>query len=351
MIARPTVEEERWLLLADRYPALRGSPQLRQRGGGWKTTTWWARILGFLLGLFATSLLAGVLFLLPARWLVGGILLMLAAEWLVAQRRVYRSGVEEAVYLCGAVCVVGQILDWGDVGGAVVCALVATAVLLVGWRLLNPVFTTLALAGYSLAIALAGDTGYAWGWNSRAAAIFCAAWALAGLIAGAYPWRRPSHDRMCDGLIIVMPWLCWCWLLAHVWRGRSENYVALAVALVFCIAWCVVGVKRRSHPPLLGAMGSLACAACSLHYLLPWPVYWQLIAAGAALLLVAVVLERALRGRAAGITSSALQEPEGTDIVQLAGAAHLAPDPGPAPSPAVQGQGGDFAGGGASGRF
>lgn len=352
MIARPTVEEERWLLLADRYPALRAAVEEQQLGGGWKTSTWWARILGFLLGLFGTSLLGGVLWLLPARWLAGGLLLMVAAEWLVAQRRVYRSGVEEAVYLCGAASVMGQLLELRDAGsGAAVCALMATAVLLVGWRLLNPVFTTLAAAGYSLAIALTGEGQYGWGWNSEAAGIFCAALAVVGLIASGRTWRRPSHDRMCDGLVIVMPWLAYGWLLAHDWRGRHEDYLALSLVLGFCVVWCVVGLWRRSHAPLIGALGGLACAACSLHYLVPWPVHWQLIVAGSLLLLVAGLLERGLRHRTHGITSDALREPEGMDLVQLAGAAHLNPAPGPAPPAAVQGQGGDFGGGGASGRF
>jgi hypothetical protein len=352
MIARPTVEQERWLLLADRYPGLRAAADLHDRGGGWKTSTWWARILGFLLGLLATSLLSGVLWVLPARWLVGGVLLMVAAEWLVARRRVYRSGVEEAVYMCGAVCVVVQILDWSTGNNAAAgCALIATAVLLVGWRLLNPVLTTLALAGYSLAIALSGEIGYSNHWDFHMAAIFCAALALMGLLAGARQWRRPSHDRMCDGVVMVMPWLAYAWLMAHDWTGRSGNYLALAVALCFCIVWCFVGALRRSHPPLIGALGSLVCVACSLHYLLPWSAHWQLIAGGAVLLLVAIVLERVLRDRKAGITSSALFEPDGIDIAQFAGAAHLVPAAGPAPAEPVQGQGGAFAGGGASGRF
>jgi hypothetical protein len=351
LIARPTVAEERWLLLADRYPALRAAADLRELGGGWKTTTWWARILGFLLGLFATSLLAGALWVLPARWLVGGALLVLAAEWLVAQRRVYRSGVEEAVYLCGAVCVAGQVLDWSNGSIVAGCVLIATAVLLVGWRLLNPVFTTLALAGYSLAIALLGDAGYGSRWNTHTAAIFCAVLALLGLVAGARQWRRPSHDHMCDGLVIVMPSLAYGWLIAYGWNAGSGNYLALAVALCFCAIGCVVGAKRRSHAPLIGAMGCLACVAWSLRELLPWSVYWQLIAAGALLLLVAVLLERALRGRTAGITSSPLQEPDGADLLQFAAAAQLAPAPGAVPAAPVQGQGGDFAGGGASGRF
>jgi hypothetical protein len=98
-------------------------------------------------------------------------------------------------------------------------------------------------------------------------------------------------------------------------------------------------------------MGSLLCLMHSLHWLLQWPVHWELIIAGGGLLAAAIVVERRLRDRTEGLTSSALDEPAGLDIVQLAGAAHLTPPAGAAPPEAVQGQGGSFSGGGASGRF
>ena len=99
IIARPTVAEERWLVLALRYPALRRAVEDTGLGGPWKTTTWLARCLGFLLGLLATSMFAGMLVAFPSPWLLGGLVMMGVAEWLVAQRRVIHSGVEEAVYL------------------------------------------------------------------------------------------------------------------------------------------------------------------------------------------------------------------------------------------------------------
>ncbi|WP_291981416.1 hypothetical protein [Candidatus Accumulibacter sp. ACC005] len=37
---------------------------------------------------------------------------MVVAEWMVAQRRVFRSGVEEALYLCGTVAIVVELLVW-----------------------------------------------------------------------------------------------------------------------------------------------------------------------------------------------------------------------------------------------
>jgi hypothetical protein len=352
-VARPTTSEERWLTLAARHPALRAAVEATGNGGGWKTTTWLGRCLGFLLGLLATSMLGGALALFPAPLLVGGCALMLAAEWLVERRRVFRSGIEEALYLCGAIGVVVQLLIWSDGSNeALGVALIATAVLLVGWRLLHPLFTTLALGGYSLAIALVDARLLGGDLNARAAGIFCALLAVLALVAGARSWQRPAHDRMLDGLVIAMPWLASGWFGADGGFGnRAAHWTVLAVATAFLLVNIVVGVRRRQHAPLIGAFGNLVCAAYALHRLLPWERHWQLIFAGGLLLIVAALLERTLRNRDSGITSDALDDPTGLDLAQLAGAAHLSPAPAAVATPTVQGQGGEFGGGGASGRF
>lgn len=350
-IARPTVSEERWLVLADRYAGLRALVERAGKCGGWKTTTWLGRCLGFILGLIGSGLLGGTLSAFPAPLLIGGLLLMVAAEWLVAQRRVFRSGIEEAVYLCGSVAVVVQLLIWSDGRNeALGVALIATAVLLVGWRLLNPLFTTLAAVMYVFAVAIAGASFFGGHLNDTEAALASGAVAVAALVAGGRHWQRPSHDRMLDGLVIVMPWCCYAWLAAHAWQSAPlDRGIALLVATGFFAATLLAGVKRSRHAPLIGALGNLLCIAHALHRLLPWPDYWQLILAGAVVLAAAVLLERWLRdGRR--MTSAAVAEPAGLDLAQLAGVMHVTPTQVATPA-GVQGQGGEFGGGGASGRF
>lgn len=352
IIARPSVEQERWLALADRYPALRVAVDQSGGAGSWKTTTKWGRVLGFLLGLLGTGLLGGVLSPLPSPMLVGGLVLVVVAEWLVAKRRVFRSGIEEAVYLCGTVAVVVQFIIWSDGDNAALgVAMVAVAVLLAGWRLLNPLFTTLAVAALSLAIALVGAGLFDSRLNMREACVFCVVVALVAVLAGRRIWQRPAHDAMLDGLVIVMPWLGFGWLVAYGWRGdRMLAWGALVLALFFLVLLLAVGLRRRRHAPLAGALGNLACAGFAVHELLRWPHYLELIAAGAGLLVVAVIVERRLRNRCEGLTSDVVEEADDESLLPLAGAAHLAPA-GVAPQPAVQGGGGEFGGGGASGRF
>jgi hypothetical protein len=354
IIARPTVKEERWLTLALRYPALRSVVEQAGNGGSWKTTTWLARCLGFLLGLLATGMFAGMLAPFPSPWLFGGIVMCGVAEWLVAQRRVIHSGVEEAVYLCGAIAIVVQILLWNRSGGheEIGVALVAAAMLLVGWRLLNPYITTLAAATFSLAVAMSSGHFLGGGMREMEAGFFCAALAVAALIASGWDWQRPSTDRMLNGLVVVMPWLSYVWFAAWSWSySPSRAQAALAIVLGFFVVYVVVGIRRRSHAPLIGALGLLVCTAWALRHFVIWPLHWQLIAAGGVLMVAAIAVDRLLRPRLEGVTSRPLEEASGLDLLQVAAAAHLAPRPGDAPPAAVQGEGGGFGGGGASGRF
>jgi hypothetical protein len=351
--ARPSVAEERWLLLAERYPALRTATERAGGGGGWKTTTWLGRCLGFVLGLMAASMLGGVLSPFPSTLLIAGLVLVAAAEYLVARRRIHRSGVEEALYVCGTMAIVVQFLQWNEGRDEVMAVvLVASAVLFTGWRLLNPLFTTIAAALYSLAVAASGAGVFSGLQHETRAAIACAVLAVVALFAGGREWQRPSHDRMLDGLVIVMPWLAFGWILAND-HGRSTSRVciALILALAFLAVNLVTGLRRRQHAPLIGALGNLACVAVALHELLRWPMHWQLIVCGGVLLVVAVVLDRALRDRGEGITSRPLDDAAGLHLLQLATAAHLSPAPVAAAPAGVQGQDGDFGGGGASGRF
>lgn len=353
IIARPTTSEERWLVLALRYPALRSLVEATAKGGRWKTTTWLARCLGFLLGLLATGMFAGMLAPFDSPWLVGGIVMVLVAEWLVAQRRVIHSGVEEAVYLCGAIAIVVQILLWNRSGGheEIGVAMIAAIMLPVGWRLLNPYITTLCVMTFSLAVAMSGGSFLGGNFRHVEAGIFCAAVALAALIASGWRWQRPSTDRMFNGLVVVMPWLAYFWFA--IWDGNNDPGRAeqgLAMASGFFVLYLVVGFWRRAHAPLIGALGLLVCTAWALRHFVLWSLHWQLIVAGSLLLIIAILADRLLRGRESGITSRALDETSGLDLLQVAAAAHLGPRAGDV-APTVEGQGGSFGGGGASGRF
>lgn len=351
LVPRPTPAEERWLELADRYPALRAAAEAR--AGGWRTASPSSRALMFVLGWFAAALIVGSLLLVPGRLLVAGLLMLGVGEWVIRSRRLVAGGFEEAMLACGAGASLAQMLTWLEPLGDGVILLAASLTLLgVGLRLGNALFTTLAALAFTAAVACTG-TATLFGSRVHAgmAAACSAAMALGALALGARRWQRPSHDRMLDGLVLAMSVATWGWMLAMRPTTRGGGALALLVALGLASLLAVTGVRRRSTAPLFGALLMVACLAISLR---PWvhvPLHAYLMTWGAVMLLVAVVLDRRLRRPVRGITSAPLQgDRRLEELLQLHGASSLAPTHA-SHSGAATGGGGEFGGGGASGRF
>jgi hypothetical protein len=340
--AGPTAREERWLALGDRYPALRRAAEAH--AGGWKTPSLLTRVLMFALGLLAASLVVGSLIWTPGRFLAAGLALILAGEWLIRKRRLFAGGIEEALILCGAVAIVGQLLDWasGLQGATHVLLALSLAVLAAGLRTRNALFTTLAAIGFSVALGSSGARTLELG-----AALACTAVALSALVLGNRQWARPSSDRMLDALVVAMPAAAQGWILAVGFTGA----VAIALALAFAALFTAIGVRRRTHAPLLGALVQLGFLAWSMRDFTGLQPPGRLIALGGVLLIAAFVVDRAFRPPRRGISSQALgRRPEFEELLQIAGAGHAAAAAA-APGPSVAGEGGAFGGGGASGRF
>lgn len=360
ILSRPTVEQERWLELAHRHPALRVAAEVR--AGGWKTPSMPSRVLMFVLGLVAASMVGGTLSLFPAPMLFAGIALVAAAEWLIRDRGLVAGGIEEALMACGIGALTAQGLLWTKpMDDAVIALAISAALLAAGLRVRNALFTTLAALGASLAIGFAGAGTLLGGRpHDRLALLWCAGVAVAAIALGARHWRRPSHDRMLDGLVILMPLGAFGWALAASPAALTPARLASAglsaalpavIALSFAIAWLVIGARRRSHAPLIGALLSAACLAWSLRELTGLPLYGRLILWGTIAFVAGLALERWLRVPRAGITSSPLApRSNAEDLLQVAGAAQLSPAR-PAPPEPFDGGGGNFGGGGASGRF
>jgi hypothetical protein len=365
---RPTSVEERWRVLAERYPSLRPLALDAAEAGDWKYATLLTRCVFFVLGLFAASLGYGVFLLIgvPVTGIVTGAVLIAVAEALIGQRRMFASGIEESLWASGAAMIAFDLfrnlmLDADAIGAL----MMACALALAGWRLLNPLFTTVAaiLASLSLAI-LVGR-----GWNLahvENAGYACFGLGLIALAAGAWRFQRPSYDRMLDWLVAAMPVIGYFWLsvnrnvpltLQMLRDGDLLALLPLLLVVAFALASLLAGLRRRTHAPLIALLACIPLLAYELRALTGLALQWRLIAWGGVGLLVAIGIERMLRAAREGITSRNVEESNGAlDLAQLASTAMATPSggaagAGPAPAPGVEGQGGSFGGGGASGRY
>ena len=349
MILRPTPPEERWLTLARRLGRRPGDVPFSEHVGGWRTANLPSRCMFFFLGLVAAVMTWVISAQLAPHGalLAGGLVAIATAEWLILARRHFWSGIEEAFEVAGLTMLALARLShssWESesVAAGFVCAAFAIA----GLRLLNPLFATLAV----LALVLALDAPPA------GAGLVCYGIGVAALTAGRHGFRRPSHDRMLDWLVVVMPVAGYLWSAGrHVatdyLHAGSSAWLVPICPLVFAAIALATGLRRRAHAPIVAFMLCVACTAYELRRLTGFALETRLIVWGCVLLLASSLLERYLREARGGITSRRLRdEGDYAGILNIAGATVLTPSP-PRAEPSFGGAGGRFGGGGATGQY
>ena len=368
---RPTPAEERWIEVVSELATALPRDFMIARTGGWRSTGLLARIALFVLGFVAAALLFGVLGLGDRiNLLIAGLIAVLVAEWLTVGRRLHASGIEEGLGVAGFVLIGAWITtlivpEVEFIGGTPHTLVLIAAAGAAGLRRLNPLVTTCAVLVF---VHWSGSTTAAHaldaviGHGVTTFGLGCALAAIA-LALGAREFRRPSHDRMLDWLVAVLP------IAAYAQYARWSAFdptevagglgthrlliIALLLALAAAMLW--IGLRRRRHAPLWGFLGCLVGLAVELHGALAIATEAWLILCGLVALAAGVALERYLRQPRNGVTSAALTTREGPiDLLQIAGAALLAKRTGPEAPPTestFEGGGGKFGGGGASGNY
>ena len=364
---RPTPAQERWHAVEERYPSLREAVRRQSAAGHWKYATLLTRCLFFVLGLFVAGAAYAIFDIagLPLPGIVTGLVLIGFAEWLIRRRGLFASGIEESLWAAGSVLFVfdfyDEFLSSEEAAGLL---LMAAVLALAGWRLLNPLLTTLAALIASAALALLIGSGWMLE-DVEGAGYASFALAFGALGAGGLAFQRPSHDRMLDWLVVAMPAIGYIWLnwshngaltLQVLLDGRLGPLVPLLLVSTFGLAALVIGLRRRRHAPLVAVLVCVLLIAYELRNLTGLSLQWRLIFWGGLGLLGSIILERALRLPRNGITSRDVDEDlPALDLMQMGGAAVVAqaavPTSGAPATAAVEGQGGSFGGGGASGRF
>ncbi len=367
----PSCSEERWLCLAQRFGARRQREFFAQRTGDWQSAGPLSRLALAIVGLIAAAALLGILFVIfkhgSAQLLLGAALTIGAAELLIVQRRLYNSGIEEALETAGMLMVVFWLIDQFHLANSAIGALVyALGFALVGLRLRNSLLSTCAALALiaALAIGIGRSTQGVW------PTLLCYPLAAIALLAGAHRYQRPSSDRMLDWAVVILPVLGWYWFTAdapffpdarHIFVGNLpsaadgllQNWLLPATLLVYGGACLMLGLQRRTHAPVIASLLCAGCLALELHRRTHLSAEAGLIIGGCVLLFAAIALERWLKTPRNGISSNPIGTGNGPfGWLQQAGAAALTPmSPPDVPPPPVQGGGGSFAGGGAESSY
>ncbi len=209
------------------------------------------------------------------------------------------------------------------------------------------------------------------------------AWLVAGALLAVHAWRAgrrgdmaPAHrDRWRELYVVAVLAL---YAAVHVWGFARHRFDSLRSLLAWAlglpsavrtVAWVAMvvlpaglvglGLRQRDRLSLaLGALLGIVTGASAMTELDRGPGWLRLLVGGAALAAVALALRRLLARRpartAAGFTDLPLFDAgRSTGLLEMAAAvAVFAPAPqAPPKAEGFRGEGGDFGGGGASGKF
>jgi hypothetical protein len=284
-------------------------------------------------------------------WICAALLLG-SAEWLIVGRRFFGCGIEELLEAASFVIVAFFAVDfWQGRHDSVTLLLIAIAFGLAGLRLLNPLFSTVAVVVLSAAVHefLMQQTLFhpsAPAWLSGG---LCFVVGTAALGICAIEFRRPAHDRMVAWLVVAMP-VCGYFWFGIAGTAPSIIWLTAGLLVAFGGAALAVGVRARLHAPLGAFMLCAGCLAYELRRISGLSLEERLMLGGGAVLLIAVALDRYLREPRRGITSRQLDTDDSLDLLQLAGSVALAPQ-APGGPDRFKGGGGTSSGGGASGNY
>jgi hypothetical protein len=284
-----------------------------------------AQIAFFFLTLLAVAALWFLcdLMKLPKGWVVLAISIV-TAEVLIRRFDFWRTGVESGLWI-GGLCVF--IVSLPSTGRPEAILAFVAAFAIAGARLRNPLFGAVAVA---LTLAYLGAK------HLEDVALVAAAILS---VVGSFLAAR----RLFAFIAVTAP-------VVGYLVGRDVRSAALLL-FVAAAANLPIGIRTRERAALIAGAICTGIACYELRDLLPFDTEWKLIAAGAALLAIATILMRALRGRTTGITVTPMKPHELQDAMQIGAMLPMAtPDATPDQAQLEPG-GGGFGGAGASGQY
>jgi hypothetical protein len=352
MMTRPTVDDERRVLLSSRAQGwfraeLIDEPtrnRIRETARtSWKPSSLFSRLVFFALTLVCIGAFWALLDLthIPFPGVISGLASIALAEFLIVRRRFFHIGPEEALYLGGLIALV---TDFG-VNDVDVALLFAAAAFLAGIRVGNDLFIVGAALLVGLYLSLKLESG-------GIAAGYCIALAVSSYALLTRPIARPSWARTLASMILILPPAAFLFLVA----GASPRVspVTRAGFAVLAFLFVAAGVRARFHSAILAGLILLGLVVWNLSAHLPWPGEAQLIGWGLLGLAIAIGVEQWLRRSRRGITARRLLDPEGFGLLEAASVGILgATSTAAQPDRTAQLETGEgqFGGGGATGRY
>ena len=253
----------------------------------WRTYGLLARAIFFVLtcvGLGAVRQLFE-LFGVPKPGLFLGLAALALAEYLIRDRRWFWTGVEEALWIGGALAMVSELPRSGRPESLLV---IAAACAIPGWRVRNPLFGAVAAAFVAGYVEKRFDLGVV-------AALAIAAIAVLALLR---TWQRPSTEWLWILVALVLP------VVGRFYGDENWRNLTIVLYLLFGLSVLVLAIVNRHHA--LFFSGGIAAAIATGDGIArsDAPLELMLAIAGGFLLGGAWMTARLLRDRETGFVAT-----------------------------------------------
>jgi hypothetical protein len=295
----------------------------------------------FVLTALAVAALAVLLDVLKLPHVLTAAGCFVVAELLIVKKRFFGTGIESALWAGALVSLILMLPNSGRVEAFLVFALAAA---IVGFRMRNPFFGTVAAI---LVVAYAAAKWKVAAWPIVAG---CAIGVTAAIALGR-EWKRESTEDLFAALAIVLPAAGYIASL-EVDFAKSRWWIAMSFALAGAAAM-FAAIRLRHRFLLIAAFLAIAIAGFEARDLLAATPDVKRIIAGLLLIAIARAVAYALRDRKTGFVVTPSSMSGYDEAIQIIGTVAVAPrHAAPAEGgPAIESGGSSFGGAGTGGGY
>jgi hypothetical protein len=284
----------------------------------WRSNGTLLRIVFFALAALAVLAAFGLFSLLHMpKGILTAALAIGTAEYLIRQYRFFGTGLEQSLWLCGTFAFIFGLPSEGKVEALLVFAAAAA---LSGWRMRN------RFSGVLAAVLIVAYVALKWDHSRFLPMLAGALIAVAAAVACRRLWQRPSTERLFAGLVVTMPVAGFLGSTEVFFRSELHADVSVAATLgATALILLVCGIAWRDRVLLLSAAIATALTTFELRELFDYPSEGKLIAGGAIMIIIAVIVSRALRNATRGFVVTPIAAGAYDEAIQIAGIISIAP--------------------------